>query len=696
MTLRRTRLGTLLAGINVFLLLLAVCSVALIAVHLLQQLANEQALARVAQAAGSAQQSIERTGDNLLTTAQVLAERPTLIHDVATNDTSDLSTYLDQYCRSSHLDGCVLLVDGHVLIATSAILPRQALENTAGRADAPVLESLQVNGPLVLGAWAAVPTQPTVSVGVALLLNNAFAQQLSGQATLPISILDRQSALAVTPDPRSPFRRQAMDTGAIITVHVDSLSLYVAILPLRAVSGAIVGEIEASLPANSIAASVEQLMRTLLLLALGLTMLSAFVSFVVGRRLGAPLYRLTLASARIGAGDLTTPVESAPGAEIGALAAGLEEMRLRLLRLTGDLRCQQAEASAILAGIAEGVFTVDHERRIRHLNPQAAALLGIASAEALGRFCGDVLKPQPVNGTRPCEDHCPIVHARARGGARATEHLLLPDGKRRSLVITSAPADEDRNQRQVQVLRDETDVEAAGRLRDVILANISHEFKTPLAAQLASIELLLDQLPDLTTQETVRLVSSLQRGTLRLTQLIDNLLESVRIEAGKDQDRRHSVRLDAVIEEAVELTHPLLALREQRIETMLPNPLPAVRGDAPRLTQVFVNLLANANKFAPAGSTVCIGGTAAEDNVTLWVEDAGPGLPPVMGTAIFERFTRSSGGEPGQAGMGLGLWIVKSIVERHGGTVEARSGATGGTRMCIILPTERSGREVAG
>ena len=102
-----------------------------------------------------------------------------------------------------------------------------------------------------------------------------------------------------------------------------------------------------------------------------------------------------------------------------------------------------------------------------------------------------MLNPRGKDGSRPCEESCPIVHARFRGGATATEHLLRPDGTRRAVVITSAPPTEDQ---QFQVLRDETDVEAARRQRDAVLANISHEFRTPLSAQLASIELLRERL----------------------------------------------------------------------------------------------------------------------------------------------------------------------------------------------------------
>src|SRR5262245_30070360 len=105
-------------------------------------------------------------------------------------------------------------------------------------------------------------------------------------------------------------------------------------------------------------------------------------------------------------------------------------------------------------------------------------------------------------------------------------------------MLTSAPSAEEQ---QIQLIRDETEIEATRRLRDAVLANISHEFKTPLSAQLASIELLLDQLPELPIDQIGQLVLALQRGTLRLTQLIDNLLESVRIEAGQHSIRQYPV-----------------------------------------------------------------------------------------------------------------------------------------------------------
>jgi len=104
---------------------------------------------------------------------------------------------------------------------------------------------------------------------------------------------------------------------------------------------------------------------------------------------------------------------------------------------------------------------------------------------------------------------------------------------------------------------------------------------------------------------------------------------------------------------------------------------------------VVTNLLANANKFGPEGSEIRIGGAAAAGDVSLWVEDEGPGVPESEGGSIFERFYRSADQEPEPRGLGLGLWIVKSIVERHGGHVRAGRTAEGHTRFTVTLPAAR-------
>jgi signal transduction histidine kinase len=668
--MRRLRLSTILVIVNVVLLVAAVGGVAVAAARLLERLADEQALARVTQAGATARQEIVREGDQALAAARLLAERPTLLRLLQNHGFASIAPFLAQFQNTSRLDGGAVLEAGRVVAASGVGLPWETIA-ASGATEPSFLYQPTAGAPLALVARADVSARPGAEVLVATLLDDTYARQLSDDLGLSIAVLSQPERSGGALADATAERR-------------DDLARYQATLLLRGPGDEALGAVVASLPTAGVAQSLWQLTRTLLLLALGVGLLAGIAGFLVGRRLSHPLLALAGSAERIGQGDLTTPIRAVRGGEIGTLATTLEEMRRRLWRLTVDLQRQQAESQAIITGIVEGVFSVDRERRIRYVNPQVATMLGRDDRDILGRFCGDVLNPQGPGGARPCAEQCPIVHARFRGGAHATEHLLLADGTRRTVVITSAPPSDGQ---QVQVLRDETEAEAIRRLRDAVLANISHEFRTPLSAQLASIELLLDQLPDLSTEQIAQLILALQRGTLRLTQLIDNLLESARIEAGRSAIRRRPVVLDEVVEEALELTRPLLDQRGQRVEVGLPFPLPPITGDAPRLTQVFVNLLANANKFAPAGSTIAVGGTVDAERVTLWVADEGPGLPAGDERALFDRFVRSGADEPEQTGVGLGLAIVQSIVERHGGRVEA-SEPGAGAKISVTLPIE--------
>ncbi|MDE2052980.1 MAG: HAMP domain-containing protein, partial [Gammaproteobacteria bacterium] len=392
-------------------------------------------------------------------------------------------------------------------------------------------------------------------------------------------------------------------------------------MPLFAASGEAIGFIDASVPVALVESPTTRLIRQLVLTTLILAAIAVLAGTILSQRVVGPVKALTNAAVRIGQGDFSVSIPPGGAAEVGALAGTMEDMRRNLLELTGTLRRREAEAQAVLGGIIEGVYAVDERRNIRYLNPQAARLLRIEPDEAVGRFCGDVLQPLEVDGRRPCDHRCPILAARGEGSAQCVERLRRGDETRTTVITSAGPVEG----LQVQVIRDETELDAVRRARDSVLVNISHEFRTPLAAQLASIELLLDNLETMAPAQRRELTESLQRGALRLTRLIDNLLESVRIESGQLAIRRQSVELAEVIDDAQALIGSLLALRRQRLEVALPDELPLIEGDKHRLTQVFVNLLANANKFAPEGSTIRIGCEPEDGRLAVWVEDEGPG-----------------------------------------------------------------------
>jgi signal transduction histidine kinase len=416
-----------------------------------------------------------------------------------------------------------------------------------------------------------------------------------------------------------------------------------------------------------------------------LSIAAVAAALLLARRIVRPLQSVAESATRLGRGDFSASIPAAGGGpEVVALARTLEDMRRHLVELTATLRRREADAQALLRGVVEGVYAVDANRNVKYLNPQAELMLGVEAGTAVGKFCGDVLRPCALpDGTRPCDTACPIIASREHGQAQAAEFVQRADGSRRTVIITSAGMVDGL---QVQVMRDETDLEAARRARDSILANISHEFRTPLAAQLASIELLQENLHQLPREQLEELVVSLRRGSLRLTRLIDNLLESVRIESGQLAIRQQHLQLHEVVQDAVELVSSLFPQRGQMLAIDVPDDLPPLIGDAPRLIQVFVNLLANANKFGPEGSTVRVSAHTAAGMIEATVEDSGPGVAETENASIFERFYRASDEEPEPRGLGLGLWIVKSIVERHGGTVAAARSQQDTTRFIVHLP----------
>jgi K+-sensing histidine kinase KdpD len=174
---------------------------------------------------------------------------------------------------------------------------------------------------------------------------------------------------------------------------------------------------------------------------------------------------------------------------------------------------------------------------------------------------------------------------------------------------------------------------------------------------------------------------------MRLSQLVDNLLDSVRIESGEMRLRRQPVDFAEVAGEAIELMRPLIDQRDQRVVSSI-RPGPLITGDAQRLLSVVVNLLANANKFAPDQTTIWVATEWCREEVTLWVEDEGPGLPQSYSVRdIFAPFRRSPDEEPSQRGTGLGLAIVHAVVAAHGGRVRVDAPVRrSGTRIGVVLP----------
>ena len=686
----KTTLGWWLVAVHVAIVLIVGGGLSYSAIGMLHDQADEQGKARVQLASAMAREDLRRMGEDEVSSLRALADRPTLQRLLAEGRTDAVPPLLRRSCDAAHVDACAVVSGTQIVAQSGPTLDWESIITSSTEQGSSFMAlPANVRTP-VLGAYVNLgDTEGTRVYGV-LLLNDKLARTLSDRVGVEITLVDYRSFTNDPVNTYTPLYSAALSDGRSAVQRIASKGQYASSVPIFASSGEAIALLEALLPTDAIDSSSGRLIRKLLVTTLILAALAVFAGVLLSEFIAGPVKALTEAAVRLGQGDFSTSIPVGGAAEVGKLAHTMEDMRRNLVELTGALRRSEGEAQAVLSGIVEGVYAVDKARTIRYLNPQAARLLGVTPEQAVGRFCGDVLKPSDVDGIRPCENRCPILLARVEGSTKAVEHLQVSQAEPRTTVITSSSVVEGL---QVQVIRDETELEGVRRARDSVLANISHEFRTPLAAQLASIELLLEGMSTEAPQPMPKerqeeLVRSLERGALRLTRLIDNLLESVRIESGQLSIRHQSVELGEVVEDAQALIGSLLTLRQQRLDIELPEDLPLISGDKHRLTQVFVNLLANAHKFAPEHSTVRIGARAEAAHVVTWVEDEGPGPAAGDTEAIFARFRRGTEEEPEPGGLGLGLWIVKSIIDRHAGTIAFTRTDQGRTRIVMTLPAE--------
>jgi PAS domain S-box-containing protein len=221
------------------------------------------------------------------------------------------------------------------------------------------------------------------------------------------------------------------------------------------------------------------------------------------------------------------------------------------------------------------------------------------------------------------------------------------------------------------------------QVRDDIVGIVAHDLRNPLAAILIEAALLRRGL-DAVTPDTRESVEAIERVAMRMNRLIEDLLDGTRIEAGQLVIEPGRVSALDVVRDALELHCAVASSRELELRLSLPEDLPDVWADRGRLLQVFDNLLGNAVKFTPPGGRITIGAEPQESTVLFWVADTGVGIPYEHQPYLFDRFWQAR--PAGRSGAGLGLPIVKGIVEAHGGEVTVKSVPAQGSSFSFTIP----------
>ncbi len=656
---------------------------------------DRQAWARVADGERITLTLLEAEQARLENMAKLTAQRPTLQRLVRQNDIETLPTYLRILRSGADLDILVVRDTSGQLLADGAALsvwpepplaPGAAFHATPGPnprlallASRPVLDDQSGR---LLGH---------VTVGV--LLDDDFARQLASETEFGQSfVLDGRrvatSLTGVSPEADREAASRATTAGRSepVIATLGDTPYYTTLLPLHDTEGEVVALAEIALPVDRLVTAERRALYTLLLSTLLVAAVSSALGGVYARRLTEPLRGLTDAAAKISRGDLATPVPiPKETTEITTLAAALEESRINTRRALDDLAQAKAWSETLIQSVVEGIVTFDAQGHITFFSQGAERITGWPSEEVLGQPLNRIFRLSEDEGQ--FTDYIP-----PRGGKRQIG-VLTRSGRSVALAVTGArltPPDSDTAQ-VILVLRDITEEEALQRLRSYFLANISHEFRTPLSALNASVELLLEEIEHLSLAEMEELLSSIHLSVTGLQTLVDNLLESTSIEAGHFRIRRSPTEINEVVAEAVRVMKPLLDRRQQCLSLSEPTQFPPISADPTRLTQALVNLLSNASKYSPMGGTIRLSLERTGDNLLrVAVADRGAGIAPDERVHIFQRFVRL-GDKDGvqdktQYGIGLGLSVVKTIVEEHGGEVGVDERPGGGSVFWFTIP----------
>ena len=442
-------------------------------------------------------------------------------------------------------------------------------------------------------------------------------------------------------------------------------------------------------PLSEIDLSVKELRSRLLIASIVMLLIGAAASLGFARMFAARIERLKDFSQRIAEGNFRPLLREGPRDELSDLADSMNQTAARLDLEIRMLSGERNRSSAILRSMVEGVAVIDAEERLVFYNRAFSEIFGVQTSTAEGRTLIEVVRNAELVG---------LIRKALRGEEGLQDDISMGIVQMQSFSVTAAPVkaldlgngDNDlvatKPSGAVVVLHDVSELRRLERVRQDFVANVSHEFKTPLTAIQGFAETLLSGALDDPTNNR-RFLDIIRNHAIRLARLTNDLLKLARIEAGKLEVEFFPVGLMELIEGCAETTLLKASRKQITLEIEVPPGLPPVHGDASLLRDVLQNLLDNAIQYTPAGGHIRVSAEAKGREAVVTVSDTGIGIPASDRERIFERFYRVDAARSREAGgTGLGLSIAKHIVEAHNGRLWVDSVIGGGSRFSFSIP----------
>ena len=434
-----------------------------------------------------------------------------------------------------------------------------------------------------------------------------------------------------------------------------------------------------ALPLAQANESIAEFRRRLLLASFLMLILGGAASLIYSRGFSARIERLKDFSHRVASGDFQPLPSDDTEDELTDLARALNETAAHLNRTIRTLTGERNQSSAILRSMIEGVAVIDSKERVVFCNRAFAEILNIDAARCEGRSLVELVRQA---------DLLDLARRALTSADSLQGSLIIGTVMPRSFAVTATPvkALEPAANGAVIVLHDITELRRLERVRQDFVANVSHEFKTPLTAIQGFAETLLGgALED--EKNNRRFLEIIRDHAARLGRLTDDLLKLARIEAGKLEVQYQPVSVAELVEGCAATTLFKASQRNIALNLSYPPELPAVRGDAGLLREVLQNLLDNAVQYTSPGGRVDLSAVSRDHEAVITVADTGIGIPLADQERIFERFYRVDAARSREVGgTGLGLSIAKHIVEAHGGRLWVESTVGAGSQFHFSIP----------
>ncbi|MDY7040212.1 MAG: ATP-binding protein [Chloroflexota bacterium] len=357
-------------------------------------------------------------------------------------------------------------------------------------------------------------------------------------------------------------------------------------------------------------------------------------------------------------------------------------------RLYQEIINEKRRLDAIIANSGDGIMILDCERRVQVFNKALEAMTGVPVSRAMGQPCNEVLKLRDhQRGDSICEAECPLELKSPGEPLYVEGDVTRGDGSVITVGITYSPlfTGDDELVSVIANVRDITRFREAEEMKSTFISVISHELKTPVSLIKGYASTLRREDATWDEQTLRESLSVIEEESDRLTQLIDNLLDASRLQAGALKLEFGYVALNKLAAQTVENFRT--QTQEHLLSLDFPPNFPPVLGDSERLRQVLDNLLSNAIKYSPQGGTIRVSGRADDDWVYVAVSDEGIGIPQDEQEHVFDRFYRvESSLSRRTQGAGLGLFLVKAVIEAHQGRVWVESVPAQGATFIFALP----------